>query len=72
MPGAPATCAVCHRQRALGSYDDNGEIFICVECQANAKQFIEIQDAIWREACDTDDLGGGVDRVNETGRPEER
>ena len=55
MPRAAATCAICHRQRVRGSHDESGAIFICVQCQADAKQFIEIQDAVWGSADDTDE-----------------
>lgn len=57
MPRA-ARCAVCRRQRTRGSHDETGEIFICVECEADAKQFIEIQDAIWGSAGDTSEEAG--------------
>ena len=29
--------------RGRGSFNDAGDVFICTECQANAKQFIEVQ-----------------------------
>ena len=32
-----------------------GDIFICSECQANAKKLLEIQDCIWAEIVDTDE-----------------
>ena len=49
VPRTPATCVVCHRLRERGSFNDAGDVFICTECQANAKQLIEIQDSIWAE-----------------------
>jgi hypothetical protein len=36
-----------------GSFSDAGDIFICSECQANAKKLFEIQDSIWAEIVDT-------------------
>ena len=45
-----AICAVCHRWRIHGDSTDAGDVFICVGCQADARQFIAIQDAIWGEA----------------------
>jgi hypothetical protein len=37
-----------------GSRDQTGEIFVCVDRQADAKKFIEIQDAIRGPAGDSD------------------
>jgi hypothetical protein len=45
-----AICAACHRQRIHGDRTAAGDDFICVGCQADAKQFIAIQDAVWVEA----------------------
>ena len=36
-----------------GSFSDAGDIFICSECQANAKKLSEIQDSIGAEIVDT-------------------
>ena len=44
------SCAVCQRSRTRGSHSHAGDVFICAECQADAKQFIEIQDSIWVDA----------------------
>jgi hypothetical protein len=52
---ATRTCSVCHRQRTRGSQDPATEIFVCAECHADAKQFIEIQDAICSAFAGADD-----------------
>ena len=49
MTRPAVTCVVCHYLRVEGSFSDVGDIFICSECQANAKKLIEIQDSIWAE-----------------------
>ena len=46
---------MCKRQRSHGSHDDSGDIFICDACQADASEFIEIQENILR------DIEGGSD-----------
>ena len=43
-------CAVCHRARTRGIHSDAGDVFICTQCQADAAQFIAIQDMIIEEA----------------------
>ena len=43
-------CAMCRRPRIHGQYDQRGVVFICTQCQADAKQFIRIQDSIWDDA----------------------
>ena len=48
-----AICAVCHRWRIHGDRTDSGDVFICAGCQADARQFIAIQDATWGEAAQT-------------------
>lgn len=48
-------CVVCHYLRVEGSFSDAGDIFICNECQANARKLIEIQDSIWPEIVDSDE-----------------
>ncbi len=55
MPRSAVTCVVCHYLRVEGSFSDAGDIFICSECQANAKKLFEIQDSIWAEIVDTDE-----------------
>lgn len=50
MPRSAVTCAVCQRSRTRGSHNHAGDVFICAECRADAKRFIEIQDSIWGEA----------------------
>ena len=44
------TCVVCHRLCGSGSRNHDGDIFICAQCEANADQLVEIQDAIWPPA----------------------
>ena len=53
VPRSAVTCVVCHYLRVEGSFSDAGDIFICSECQANAKKLFEIQDSIWAEIVDT-------------------
>lgn len=43
-------CAVCHRSRTRGGRNAAGDVFICTQCQADAAQFIAIQDSIIDEA----------------------
>jgi hypothetical protein len=43
-------CAVCQRPRTRGPHSQAGDVFICADCEAAAKQFIEIQDRMWVEA----------------------
>jgi hypothetical protein len=50
MPPSVETCAVCHRSQTRGSRNQDGDIFICAGCQADAEQFIEIQDTLWLKA----------------------
>ena len=50
MPPSVETCVVCHRSQTRGSRNQDGDIFICSECEADAEQFIEIQDTLWPEA----------------------
>ena len=50
VPPSVETCAVCHRSQTRGSRNQDGDIFICAECQADAEQFIEIQDTLWLKA----------------------
>jgi hypothetical protein len=50
MPPSVETCVVCHRSQTRGSRNQDGDIFICAECEADAEQFIEIQDTLWPEA----------------------
>jgi len=62
VPRTPATCVVCHRLRERGSFNDAGDVFICTECQANAKQLIEIQDSIWAEIAEPSDSSHQTDK----------
>ena len=43
-------CAVCHRSRIRGGRNAEGDVVICAQCQADAAQFIAIQDSIIEEA----------------------
>jgi len=43
-------CAVCHRSRIRVARTDASDVFICAQCQADAAQFIAIQDSIIDEA----------------------
>ena len=45
-----------------GSSSDSGDIFICSECQANAKKLLEIQDRIWAEIVDTGESTEGTEK----------
>jgi hypothetical protein len=45
-----------------GSFSDAGDIFICSECQANAKKLFEIQDSIWAEIVDTSESTEGTQK----------
>jgi len=53
MTRAAVVCVVCHYPRVDGSLSDNGEFFVCSGCQADAKQFIQIQDDIWPSDTET-------------------
>ena len=53
MSQSAVVCAVCRQSRIDGSQNRVGDMFICARCQADATQFIEIQDSIWGEE-DTD------------------
>lgn len=45
-----------------GSFNDAGDVFICAECQADAREFIEIQDSIWAEIAKTSESSDGTDK----------
>ncbi|MGZ0175439.1 MAG: hypothetical protein ACKVIQ_01050 [Acidimicrobiales bacterium] len=62
MPPAAVTCVVCHRLRVRGSFSDAGDVFICAQCQADAKQLIDIQDSIWAETAETSQTSDGTDK----------
>jgi hypothetical protein len=47
---SPSTCGVCRRSRACGSHHETLDLFICDDCQADAKKLFEIQDSIWPDA----------------------
>jgi len=42
-----------------GTHDSSGDVFICDRCQADAKQFLAIQDAMWGQAPGTQETEGG-------------
>jgi hypothetical protein len=48
--------------RGAGSFNDAGDVFICTECQANAKQLIEIQNSIWAEIPEPSDSSDQTDK----------
>jgi hypothetical protein len=47
VPPSVETCVVCHQLRSSGSRNQDGDVFICTQCEADADQLFEIQDAIW-------------------------
>ena len=55
------TCVVCRLSRRDDAQHE-GDVFICAQCQADAKQFLEIQDRIWPGASET---GGSIDEPND-------
>ncbi|MCP4958935.1 MAG: hypothetical protein GY925_06645 [Actinomycetia bacterium] len=62
MPRSAVICAVCHRLRVHGVFSDEGDVFICTQCQADAKQFIAIQDSIWSETTETGESIDATDK----------
>jgi hypothetical protein len=60
MSRSGVICAVCQRSRTRG--DHAGDVFICAECQDDAKQLIDIQDSIWVEANEAGDATGDTDK----------
>jgi len=44
-----------------GHHDRSGKVFICSQCQADAEQFIRIQDTSWGEAHQSDDAPPHLD-----------
>ena len=61
-PPSSVTCAVCHRSRMRGAYSHAGDVFICIECRAGARQFIEIQDSFWRDGSETSQSSDKTDK----------
>lgn len=49
MAESAAICAVCHGSRIRGDRADAGDVFICAQCQADAAEFVAIQDSILEE-----------------------
>lgn len=45
-----------------GSLNDAGDIFICAQCQTDAKQLIEIQDSTWAEITETSPSSDETDK----------
>jgi hypothetical protein len=43
-----------------GSFSDAGDVFICNECQADAKKLIEIQDSISAEIAEASESSDGT------------
>ena len=60
VPSSVETCVVCHRLRSSGSRNQTGDIFMCTQCEADADQFLAIQDEIWPPAGVADDPTGGT------------
>ena len=54
------TCVVCRLSRRDDTQHE-GDVFICAQCQADAKQFLEIQDRIWAEAGEAGESTHGAD-----------
>ena len=46
-----------------GSFSEAGDVFICAECQADAKQLIEIQDSVWAETAETSESSDGTHKA---------
>ena len=61
VPRSVITCVVCQRSRTRGPHSRAGDVFICVECQADAKQLFEIQDRILAEAGEVGESTEGTD-----------
>ena len=59
MSGSGVICAVCQRSRNRG--DHAGDVVICAECQADAKQLFDIQNSIWVEANEAGAATGDTD-----------
>ncbi len=70
MPPVVRSCSVCRRESNDGSHDVTGEVFICAACEADAKQFLAIQDAMWPHAPGTPkaDSAGDVSLPARTSR----
>lgn len=66
VPRSAVTCVVCQRSRTRGSHNHAGDVFVCAECQADAKQFIAIQDSIWVEA---GEAGESTDETDKLAHP---
>ncbi len=66
VPPSAIICAVCQRLRIRGSHNHAGEVFICAQCQADAKQFIEIQDTLWVESRE---FAASTDETDEPAHP---
>jgi hypothetical protein len=57
-----AICGVCDRPRIHGDRTDRGDVFICTDCQAVARQFIAIQNPVWGEATQVPEASGNGDK----------
>lgn len=66
VPSDVRTCAVCQRQRIHGSHDETGAVFICRSCQAEAEQFLAMQESLSGPASEVqksaDDLTGRAEQ----------
>lgn len=59
--GGSEICGACQQRRLRGHHDRSGTVFICSQCQADAEQFIRIQDTILGEASQPADAPPLVD-----------
>ena len=50
MTRSPSTCGVCRQLRTRGPHHQTLDLFICDDCQADAKKLFAIQDGIWAHA----------------------
>ena len=65
VPRSAVTGVVCQRSQSRGSHNHAGDVFVCAECQADAKQFIEVQDSIWVEVGEP----ASTDATDQTAHP---
>lgn len=61
VPSSAVTCGACQRPWTRGSFNSTGDVFICAQCQADAKQLFEIQDRIWAKAGQVGESTDGAD-----------
>ena len=65
VPSSVESCVVCHQLRSSGSRNQDGDIFICSQCEADADQLFEIQDGLWPAASTSSEA------TDETATPEQ-